>query len=73
MSDDASFRSRGVLPSAATAAAVRTLISEHGDRAIAERLGQSRSAVVRIAARLPVNQSILFAAESKLGLGEHVA
>ena len=66
------YKSRGVVPSQTTATAVRQLVNELGDRAVAEKLGQSRSAVVRIAARLPVNGSILFAAESKLGLSQHV-
>jgi hypothetical protein len=67
------YRSRGVTPSLATANAVRALVSELGDREVAKRLGQSRSAVVRIAARLPVLESILFTAETRLGLQQHVA
>jgi hypothetical protein len=63
-----SFKSRGVVPSQVTANALRELVNELGDREVAKRLGQSRSAVVRIAARLPVNPSILYAAEAKLGL-----
>lgn len=61
---DAPFQQRGIMPSQQTASAIRALCLAHGDREVAQRFGQSRSAVVRMAARLPVNGSILAVAEA---------
>lgn len=57
---------RGKIPSRVTAEKMRKFIYRVGDREAAKLMGQSRSTITRIAAMLPVNESSLFAAETKL-------
>ncbi|HET7539996.1 MAG TPA: hypothetical protein VFK05_08990 [Polyangiaceae bacterium] len=61
-----SYQMRGVVPPESVAQALRELVNELGDRAVAEQLGQSRATVARICARLPVLESVLFTAQAKL-------
>ena len=60
------FQHRGVAPSAATANAVRDLITEVGDWQTARFCGHTRLTVARVAARLPVNPTTIADIESRL-------
>ena len=57
-----------------TSTALRGLVTSLGDHEVARLLGQSRATVARLVARLPVIESILFAAEAKIpGLVERAS
>lgn len=53
-------------PSKETADRMRRQIVARGDRRVSAALGMSRYAVIRVAAQLPVIESVLYTAESRL-------
>jgi hypothetical protein len=60
-------RAGTVRPPPRIALAVRDLIEQHGEPAAATRLGIGRTAVVRIAARLPARRGTVTQAAHALG------
>lgn len=60
------YQHRGVVPSAATATALRALVTEFGDWEISRRYEHSRLTIARIAAGLPINPVTLNDVEKRL-------
>jgi hypothetical protein len=58
------------IPSPTLIDSVKSLVLAHGDRAISARCGVSRTTVCRIAAGLPVLESVLFCVEARIGGAE---
>ena len=60
--------SEGVVPPADIVEAVRRLVAESSEQAVAERFGMGRNAVSRLRAGAPVRQGTIALARQALGL-----